>query len=42
MELTKEQFEKIKKYLPVQRGNVVIDNEKLINAILLIRSGEWV
>lgn len=36
MEITKEQYEKIEKYLPVQRGNVNIDNLQLINAILYV------
>jgi transposase len=34
MKLTKEQYEQIKIYLPVARGNVKIDNRVLINAIL--------
>ena len=36
MEITKVQYEKIAKYLPVQRGNVKISNLQLINAILYI------
>lgn len=36
MEITKEQYDRLKLYLPVQRGNVVIDNLTLINAILYI------
>ena len=36
MEITKEQYDRLKPYLPVQRGNVVIDNLTLINAILYI------
>ena len=36
MKITKEQYEKIEKYLPVQRGNVKIDNLQLINAILYV------
>ena len=36
MEITKEQYEKIAKYLPVQRGNVKIDNIRLINALLYV------
>ena len=36
MELTKEQFKKIEKYLPVQRGNVRISNLQLVNAILYV------
>jgi transposase len=34
MEITKEQYELIKPYLPRQRGNVSIDNLQLVNAIL--------
>jgi transposase len=33
-EITKEQFREIAKHLPVQRGNVAIDNLNLINALL--------
>ena len=36
MEITKEQYEKIEKYLPLQRGNVRINNLQLINAILYV------
>ena len=36
MELTKEQYEKIEKYLPKQRGNVKIDNRQFLNAILYV------
>ena len=36
MEITNEQYQKIAKYLPVQRGNVKISNRGLINAV---RSG---
>ena len=36
MEITKEQYKKIAKYLPVQRGNVKIDNIRLINALLYV------
>ena len=36
MKITEEQYKKISPYLPVQRGNVVIDNLTLINAILYI------
>jgi transposase len=36
MELTLEQFDKIKQVLPVQRGNVEIDNVTLLNALLYI------
>ena len=32
----KEQYAKIEKYLPIQRGNVKIDNYAFINAILCI------
>ena len=34
MRITKEQFKRIEKYCPVQRGNVKIDNYDFINAIL--------
>ena len=34
MELTKEQYEKIAPYLPVQRGNVRISNLQMLNALL--------
>ena len=34
MQLTKEQYEKIAPYLPVQRGNVRISNLQTINALL--------
>ena len=36
MEITKEQYRKIEKYLPKQRGNVKIKNLQLINAILYV------
>ena len=36
MIITKKQYEKIKPYLPIQRGNVSIENQRLINAILYI------
>jgi transposase len=36
MEITKEQFERIKPYLPRQRGNVSIDNLQFINALLYV------
>ena len=36
MNITKEQYAKIKKYFPIQRGNVKIDNYMFINAILYI------
>ena len=32
MELTQEQYERIEKYLPKQRGNVKIDNLQFLNA----------
>ena len=43
MEITQERYQKIEKYLPVQRGNVKISNLKLINAILyLVENGcKW-
>jgi transposase len=36
MEITPEQFEKIKDSLPVQRGNVTLPNLQVVNAILFI------
>ena len=36
MEITNVQYQKIAKYLPVQRGNVKISNLQLINAILYV------
>ena len=36
MEITSEQFEKIKDSLPVQRGNVTLPNLQVVNAILFI------
>ena len=36
MEITQQQYEKIEKYLPRQRGNVSMSNLQLINAILYI------
>jgi transposase len=36
MEITKEQYEKIARYLPRQRGNVSMSNLQLINAILYV------
>ena len=36
MELTQEQYERIEKYLPKQRGNVKIDNRQFLNAILYV------
>jgi transposase len=36
MEFTLEQYDKIKHVLPVQRGNVEIDNVTLLNALLYI------
>lgn len=36
MEITSEQYELIAAYLPRQRGNVSMDNIKLINAILYV------
>jgi transposase len=34
MAITKEQFERIRAYFPIQRGNVGIENHLFINAIL--------
>ena len=36
MEINNDQYEKIKHLLPVQRGNVAIDNIAFINALLYI------
>src|SRR5450755_1192639 len=36
MEITAEQFEKIKDSLPVQRGNVSLTNLQILNAILYV------
>ena len=36
MKITQEQYEKISKYLPKQRGNVRISNLQFLNAILYI------
>ena len=36
MQITQEKYEKIAKYLPVQRGNVSMTNLQLINAILYV------
>ncbi len=36
MQITQEQYEKIAKYLPKQRGNVSMTNLQLINAILYV------
>lgn len=36
MEITKEQYQRIELYLPVQRGNVEIDNITFVNAILYV------
>ena len=36
MEITPEQYERIKDSLPVQRGNVALDNIEVLNAILFI------
>lgn len=36
MELTTEQYEKISKYFPVQRGNVKTDNLTVLNALLYV------
>ena len=40
MEINKEQFEKIKHCLPIQRGNVSIATIVFINALLYILSAE--
>ncbi len=36
MQITQQQYEKIAKYLPIQRGNVSMTNLQLINAILYV------
>lgn len=36
MKLSESQYEAIKKYLPIQRGNVAIDNRQFLEAILLV------
>jgi transposase len=36
MEITAEQFEKIKSVLPVQRGNVNLPNLQFLNAVLYV------
>ena len=36
MQITQEQYEKIAKHLPTQRGNVSMTNLQLINAILYV------
>ena len=36
MKITHEQYEKIEKYLPKQRGNVRINNFQFLNAILYV------
>ena len=36
MEITRQQFEKIKPYLPHQRGNVSMSNHQSVNAILYV------
>ena len=36
MDITLEQYKRIEKYLPIQRGNVSMHNLQLINAILYV------
>jgi transposase len=36
MELTKKQYQEIKPYLPVQRGNVRLSNRRVLNGILYV------
>ena len=36
MELTQEQYKKIERYLPKQRGNVAINNLLFLNALLYV------
>ena len=40
MKLNHEQYEKIAKYLPRQRGNVSMSNLELVNAILYVTEME--
>ena len=41
MEITKEELEKIEKYLPKPRGNLKVDNLQLINAMLYVMENGW-
>ncbi len=43
MEITPEQYEKIKDSLPLQRGNVRLTNLQILNAILYVaeQGGKW-
>ena len=36
MEITEEQYERIKDALPVQRGNVRLSNLRVLNAVLYV------
>ena len=36
MELTQEQYQEIKPYLPVQKGKVKLSNRKVLNGILYV------
>jgi hypothetical protein len=36
MEITAEQFERLKDSLPIQRGNVKLQNIEVLNAILYV------
>ena len=36
MEITKEQYDRIKDCLPVQRGNVRLTNLQVLNAIIAV------
>ena len=36
MQITKKQYDKIAKYLPLPRGNVSVSNFQLVNAILYV------
>ena len=36
MELTQAQYDRIARYLPVQRGNVSLSNRQVLNAILYV------
>ncbi|MBQ3862152.1 MAG: transposase, partial [Clostridia bacterium] len=36
MEITLQQYQRIEKYFPIQRGNVSVTNLQVINAILYV------
>src|SRR5438094_10285872 len=41
MEITEQQYERIKDALPVQRGNVRLSNLQVLNAILYVAEQGW-